>query len=255
MASIINGRGSVGIRPSSVSTGPSIVTDGLKLYLDAGNTSSYPGTGTVWTDISGNGNNGTLVNGGSGLNFVSANGGSLQFDGTNDYIRILTLNPYLNNVNKFTYQTWIKITNLSKFSTIFSFGQADNYNNDILFFYASNILGFQINKGADGGPTLPYTSTGWNNISIVYDGTQTGNSDRMKVYINGVLGVLDFNTYTVPSSTSNIGFTNAGIGAYSTGNFNNPFTGNISVSKLYNRSLSATEVTQNYNALKSRYGL
>ena len=60
-----------------------IITDGLVLYVDAGNTDSYPGSGTTWTDISTNSNNGTLTN---GPTFDSGDGGSIVFDGTDDYV-------------------------------------------------------------------------------------------------------------------------------------------------------------------------
>ena len=64
------------------SSGP-IITSGLVLFLDAGNTSSYPGSGTTWTDLSGNGNNGTLTN---GPTYTSSNGGAIVFDGINDFV-------------------------------------------------------------------------------------------------------------------------------------------------------------------------
>ena len=67
------------------SNGPKIVTDGLVLCLDAANSKSYPGTGTAWNDLSGNGNNGTLIN---GVGYNSNNGVSLVFDGVNDYANI-----------------------------------------------------------------------------------------------------------------------------------------------------------------------
>ena len=60
-----------------------IVTDGLALCLDAANSKSYPGSGSTWTDLSGNGNNATLTN---GPTYSSANGGSIVFDGVNDYV-------------------------------------------------------------------------------------------------------------------------------------------------------------------------
>ena len=66
--------------------GPSIVTDGLQVLLDAADINSYPGTGTTWTDLSGNGNNGTLTNGPSFLS--NENGGIMRFDGVDDYARI-----------------------------------------------------------------------------------------------------------------------------------------------------------------------
>ena len=69
-------------KPIFTQSGPTIVTNGLVLHLDAGNPASYPGSGTTWTDLSGNGNDGTLVN---GVGYDSANGGSLVFDGVNDY--------------------------------------------------------------------------------------------------------------------------------------------------------------------------
>jgi hypothetical protein len=70
----------------ALSHSPSIVTDGLVLCLDAGNPKSYPGSGTTWTDLSGNGNNGTLVN---GVGYSGSNLGSLVFDGSNDYVNWL----------------------------------------------------------------------------------------------------------------------------------------------------------------------
>jgi hypothetical protein len=68
-----------------VFAGPEIAESGLVLALDAGNLKSYPTTGTTWTDLSGNGNTGTLTN---GPTYSSANGGSISFDGTNDYVTI-----------------------------------------------------------------------------------------------------------------------------------------------------------------------
>lgn len=64
---------------------PKIVTNGLVLYLDAANQKSYPGSGTTWTDLSGNGNTGTLTN---GPTFSANNNGGIVFDGANDYVSI-----------------------------------------------------------------------------------------------------------------------------------------------------------------------
>ena len=63
---------------------PSVITTGLQLYLDAGNASSYPGSGTTWTDLSGNSRDGTLTN---GPTYSGTNGGSIVFDGSNDYVQ------------------------------------------------------------------------------------------------------------------------------------------------------------------------
>ena len=89
----------------SVIWGPEIVKSGLVLYLDAGNQNSYPGTGTTWTDISRNNNNGTLTN---GPTFNSENGGSIVFDGTNDYV-----STALTSTNSFTWNVWYKTNTVS----------------------------------------------------------------------------------------------------------------------------------------------
>ena len=95
------------IKSQTIYGAPSIVTDGLSLYLDAANTRSYPGSGTAWYDLSGNVNHGTLVN---GPTFDSGNAGSIVFDGTNKYVN------FPNPLNKtqldqiWTVQSWINIT-------------------------------------------------------------------------------------------------------------------------------------------------
>ena len=229
-----------------------IVQTGLVLNLDASRSSSYTGTGTTWTDISGNGNNGTLVN---GPIFGTASGGVITFDGVNDYVSIAGLANYLNNKNKFSYETWFKVNNTTSFGTLFSFGNNDNYSNDIIFFISGNQICLQVNNGADGGAVAGFTSTGWNNMCVIYDGTQTGNTNRLKLYLNGVQQTLSFGSYNVPASTSNTSMVNAGLGAYSTGGWNNFISGSIVTSRLYTASLIDSEVLQNFNSTKTRFGL
>ena len=233
-------------------TATPIVQTGLVLNLDASRSSSYTGTGTTWTDISGNGNNGTLTN---GPVFGTASGGVITFDGVNDYVSIAGLANYLNNKNKFSYETWFKVNSTTSFGTLFSFGNNDNYSNDIIFFVLGNQINAQINNGADGGAVAGFTSTGWNNMCVIYDGTQTGNTNRLKLYLNGVQQTLSFGSYNVPTSTSNTSMVNTGLGAYSTGGWNNFISGSIATSRLYTVSLTDSEVLQNYNATKSRFGL
>ena len=89
---------------------PRIVTSGLVLALDAADRNSYPRTGTTWTDLSGNGYNGTLTN---SPTFSNSNGGSIIFDGTNDYTST-SLDLSLNNTNSVSISMWIKTGNLSQ---------------------------------------------------------------------------------------------------------------------------------------------
>jgi hypothetical protein len=88
-----------------LSHSPSIATNGLVLCLDAANRKSYPGSGTTWTDLSGNGNNGTLTN---GPTYSSANGGSLSFDGTNDVVNSTTSIIDRADGQEITVSCWIK---------------------------------------------------------------------------------------------------------------------------------------------------
>ena len=99
---------------------PNVVTDGLVYYADAGNRRSFPATGTTWTDIAGV-NNSTLQNGGTGLTFDSANGGSIVFDGTDDYTTATNFDDVspVSGTNSFAFDMWIYLddTNAITFIT------------------------------------------------------------------------------------------------------------------------------------------
>jgi hypothetical protein len=245
MASIINGRGFVGVRTGTVSSGPSIVTNGLKLYLDAGNTSSYPGTGTVWTDISGNGNNGTLVNGGTGLSYNSANGGNIVFDGTNDYIK--PPNSTTLQSNNFTLSSWVNVSTLginqyfidTSSSSFLGYGYSYRIKSD-------NKIRFWAYDSTNAlDTTITVLANSWYNIVATYNNT----SKTQTIYVNGNLSVT--NTHTNTFNLSTISYLQIGKSQLLDG----PLNGKISNVQIYNRDLSATEILQNYNALKSRFGL
>ena len=107
-------------------TGPNIVTDGLVLYLDAANPKSYPGSGTVWKDLSGNGNHFNLINGPSFNNFY------INFDGVDDYVKsINTLD--LSSYNSISVEMCFQVNNLSS-PTGFAFEHSSNWNNQIMGF-------------------------------------------------------------------------------------------------------------------------
>jgi hypothetical protein len=231
-----------------------IVTDGLVLALNAADPNSYPGSGTTWRDMSGNGNNGTLTN---GPTFNSGNGGSIVFDGADDYIALGTPNS-LNLLGTITINSWVKITAFStvgNIGTIYEKGY-DN-NNDQIFFRFRNNAGTQVidvgtYKGSNNTNYLTtYTigssiTTGtWNNIVGQYDGT------NWNIYLNSVLvsSTLQNQGPLTSTSPSSIGaaFISSGYARF--------LNGNIANLQIYNRALSSTEVLQNYNAQKSRFGL
>jgi hypothetical protein len=92
--------------------GPNIVRSGLALALDAADKNSYRGTGTTWKDLSGNAYNGTLTN---GPTFSNINGGTIVFDGTNDYVSIPS-NSNFNNGNNITVEAWAQCSNWASFT-------------------------------------------------------------------------------------------------------------------------------------------
>ena len=137
---------------------PKIVTDDLVLYYDAANTKSYPGTGTTWTDLSGNGVTGTLVN---GATFNSGNGGYIVFDGANDYVS--TINDIVLEEEDFTMGFWafaddVSTNNrsLASSQTTNSFADAGSWQ----FSTSSSKLRFAIrNNAGDAGDSITSSST------------------------------------------------------------------------------------------------
>jgi archaellum component FlaF (FlaF/FlaG flagellin family) len=232
-----------------------IVSNGLIFNFDAAQRRSYPTTGTTWTDLSGNGRNGTLTN---GVTFNSGNGGRLVFDGTNDYIA-LPINLPLSNISEFTYSSFLNFTtSVYAIGTFFSFGLLTQAPNDILFAWvkSSSQLLFQVNNGLDGSALYNYTPTSnWINLCVVYNGSLSSNADKLKVYINSVQITLNFSTYVVPSTTATIVNGNTSIARYESFPVDNYFLGTIGNVSLYNRALTDAEVGQNFNAIKSRFGL
>lgn len=226
---------------------PRIITDGLVLYLDAANTRSYPGTGTTWSDLSRGGNNGTLVN---GPTFNSGNGGSIVFDGSNDYVTLGSLS--LLTSNTFTLELWIKFNVLTNgvYYTMFSYGgyvsggwllQREGAT------ISSNKLRFAFNGTGFWDTSTSFTSTGtWKNIVLL-----VLNGIPQLIYVNGISDTLTL-TGTGTLSISNPKQIDIGRRTDINSQYSNA---NISKVSIYNRALSSTEILQNYNATKTRFGL
>ena len=217
-----------------VHTFPSeLVTDGLVLNLDAGDPRSYPGIGTSWTDLSGNGRIGTLTN---GPTYSNANGGSIVFDGTNDHI--LGTLPLI--TGEVTIEAWVKFDGVTNLQTVFAQGQ------DAVSFSCGLVVNnSQIrfrNTNGDFVPSSPSTLvTGqWYHLVFSTTGLLTTG------YVNGI------SNGTTPNVISSNNVQTYKIGQRP-GNSDESLDGNISIVRLYNRALSAAEVAQNYDALKVRY--
>jgi hypothetical protein len=236
--------------------GPRITTEGLVLYLDAANPTSYPGSGTDWFDLTLNSDTGTLIN---GPTFGSNYGGIISFDGIDDYV--ITTNPSnLSSTSQFTLSIW---TN----GTGYIFGSS------VLDSTISNDSGVSLNLMGSGGEV--YISDGisglfnnlyvgfssgvisnFYNFTITYDGSNDANG--INCYVNGELASITINannpltdpfTYNIPWVIGAILQDIPPLTPVA------PSTGDVSISQVYNRVLSGNEILQNFNNLKSRFNL
>jgi hypothetical protein len=227
-----------------IHSGQEIVTNGLVLHLDAAQLRSYPTTGTTWTDLSANGNTGTLTN---GPTFDSGNGGSIVLDGTNDYINVVDGTSF--NSTTFSVCAWVKWNN-----------PTDGARREIFSKFVGGFASYQIRKEqsnnfygivmrySDNTVTIlsgPAASTSW-----VFIGTSYNKVTNL-FYLNDTLISSASNTKDLKTDTS----IDVAIGVAPFSPLQYYFNGNISAVYVYNRGISATEIGQNYNATKSRFGL
>jgi hypothetical protein len=230
-----------------------IVTDGLLLYIDAANIKSYPGSGTIWSDLSRGGNNGTLTN---GPTFNSGNRGSIVFDGVDDYVDFGNNNSFT-NPNGFSISAWFKPASYSGGSPLLEKYQSSGY--EFVFGTLSdNVYGWVYDNNTDGYRGRYFTGISsyvplntWGNFVYTYDGQ--GLTSSSKIYINTIQrDNIDFSggSFTTIQNTS----TTLTLGGYNPG-LGGPINGSVSILSFYNRPLSSTEIIQNYNVTKGRYGL
>ena len=221
--------------------GPKIVKDGLVLALDAANPKSYPGTGTAWADMSGNGNNGTLTN---GPTYNSTNLGFFQFV-TDDHVVIP--NSTALDTQTPTVEVWVKTNAISQNGFWFEKGSV---NTQYALFQEGGTIKWRMNIG--GINNLSTTTATFMDTSNWYQVVGTYTSGSRKLYINGILVNSDTQTGTIATNANGMS-----IGVY--GGFNGSrgyyYDGNLSSCRVYNRELTSSEIQQNFQAIRGRYGL
>ena len=221
--------------------GPDIVTDGLVFAVDAGSERCYPGSGTSTTNIMSQASPGTLQN---GVGFNTANGGFWEFDGVDNKIEVTSFPTQVFN-GSCTMESWVYWNDDSR-SIILG-----NYNvgaNDVNFEkLTGKTLRFYWNRGErDVTASNVVVLNTWQCVVFVRDIT----ANAFKFYVNGLL------VATVSNDGSNIRSTSSTfrIGADSR-NGSTVTNGDISTVRMYSQALTATEILQNFNAQKSRFGL
>ena len=245
-----------------------MIQDGLVLALDAADRNSYPGSGTTWRDVSGNGNNGTLTN---GPTFNSANGGSIVFDGTNDYVQ----NPNRSTITEFQYSSSFTIECFVKIMENSGYGYLIN-NRALTDGNTTQYTGWGIlqNQGILQGFIGGYPSSAFDWRTVNISTTQFSNTVFSKwahivwtnspvqgegrLYINGINATSQsFDDNTPPYIINYNGNHKVTLGMSPADGTPGAYfiSGSISVARMYNKTLSASEILQNYNALKSRFNL
>ena len=218
---------------------PTIVTSGLQLYLDAGNTSSYPGTGTNWTDLSGNGRHGTLT---SGPTYSATNRGSIVFDGSDDFVQCsgsLT-------VTAATFVIWLRRNGPQGSFDGIMYSRGTNITG-ISFFETTNKISYTWNNAVntytwDSGLTIPDLT--WCMIAVSVTSTSA------TAYLCQSSGITSATNIVSHTSTvlDDIKLAQDDQGARF-------FNGNIAIAQLYNTALSAEQISTNFQADRARFGV
>jgi hypothetical protein len=216
-------------------SGGNYVTSGLQVYYDYGIPASYPGSGSTVTDLSGNGHNGTIVN---SPTYTSANGGFLNFNGTNQYLTNFLSPSGLFSGNNLSYVAVLNYTSSAAYHNIF-----DTYvaKNPMAWINTSNKI--EIDQSAGYTSPLSYAGT---TIQITVTHSNTA-GEGCKLYVNG--------TYIGGNTAAQGILSIAPIIQLYNRNGSSSFYGKAGNLMIYNKVLSSTEVTQNYNAFKTRYGI
>jgi hypothetical protein len=215
------------------------VTSNLVLNYDAGNSASYPGSGTTWTDLSGNGINGTLNN---GPTFSSNNGGSIVFDGTNDNVSLSAGSNFAFGSNPYTIEIWVNANTPGTFSYLVDARNASQTVPWAVYMDSSRLVYFY-NTVSTFSTTLP---SGWCHYLVSRTSTAT---NGVTVYINGTSSL---------TFTDNVNHSTSPTTSYLAMRFSSTeyLSGRISSFRVYKgKGLTQAEVTQNFNAVRGRYGL
>ena len=211
-----------------------VVQDGLIFNLDAGASTSYPGSGSTWTDLTGDGPNGSLVN---SPTYINENGGSLYFDGTNEWIN----GPGYDIASDYTFSIWIKFNTLSITHYLIS-GSAALFGNYNIILTTPGVIAV----ASRGSPVVSFTEFTVS-INSIYHIVVTKSGTSYNLYVNGSnLSSKSYSGSGLIYSPSRL-FANEWGGGL--------FDGSVYRTSAYNRELTASEIQQNYNALKGRYGL
>ena len=237
-------------------TGAPVVDSSLVLWLDAGQTASYSGSGATWTNLISNGISGTLTN---SPTFSSSNGGFFVFNGTNQYVGLGSSNAITgDNQTAFTLEVWVNYTSTTPDRLIHIQRGSGGLNSALLSMVinvnqtitTTGYLQFVTRNSTNTNVEYLVSNGNYNLVGKFQNFVATITGTSRALYVNGVLVASDTVT-GLPSVTGNTDPANLAVQPGLT----NFFNGSMAVAKVYRRALTADEVTTNFNALRNRYGV
>jgi hypothetical protein len=232
-----------GVLSKPIANANSIITSGLVLNLDASNSASYSGTGTTWTDLSGSGNNGTII---SGTTYSNINGGTMVFSGALNN-RVQT--NFAPTFTDFTVCVWFKDNGSPQYGRLIDKDYVNGFHLQRNNTTANSWGGGIKEAGIPYGIYLTLTDGQWHFLTSIRSGT------THTLFGDGITNKVSNTVSAAALSTANIA-----IGSWTGGNASAPwnnqvFKGSVPQVLIYNRALSEAEVMQIFNATKSKYGL
>lgn len=232
-----------GVLSKPISNANSIITSGLVLNLDASNSASYSGTGTTWTDLSGSGNNGTII---SGTTYSNINGGTMVFSGALNN-RVQT--NFAPTFTDFTVCVWFKDNGSPQYGRLIDKDYVNGFHLQRNNTTANSWGGGIKEAGIPYGIYLTLTDGQWHFLTSIRSGT------THTLYGDGITNKVSNTVYAAALSATNIAI-GSWSGGYGSAPWNNQvFKGSVPQVLIYNRALSEAEVMQNFNATKSKYGI
>ena len=236
-------------RTQTITIAPDIVTGSI-LYLDAGNVSSYPGSGTTWTDTVG-GKVFTLAGSPSLPTYNSSNGGYLNFNASAGHHATAT--SFASILSTYTVEVWHLFTGTATGVAPVLFGEARSSYSNFMIGRTGSTTPLKIQGGFYNGAWQQGTanpddyfqpSNGWYQFVNTYDGS------NIKFYANNILQLTKTpSDFTIARSGLGLNIMRRQDAA------NNHWGGGVSIIRVYDTALDSTQITQNYNAQKSRFGL
>ena len=231
---------------TTTTTTPSPVLTNLVLYYDPSNSSSYSGSGTTINDLSGNSLSGTLSN----VTFTSP---YFSFNGSSSQIGIADNSLLEPGTGDWTMEAWANYTNFNSSAVIMGKFNAGGASDDVSYSIRSNTSGglfAQYGNGITHANSASYTlsASQWYHIVIVWTNVS---ENTIKLYINGVYQNQATHSFASLLNTT----TGLYLGSYNNGEYSQYFNGKMGIVRIYNKSLTASEVNQNFQSSSEKYNI